>query len=317
MSALVYTLEKRFDGPWLLSRDALLDLDRAMDGIYERFEIDTAQLIEEEIEQSIKGNTSDGLDEKRMWWREQITPRMKLRRSAKLMLSHSKYIQDETLEDLLANPELHDEAPIGIEVEVYGPKRNARLQLRAGLFENAALRIAASPETAKSAREAFSALQHWAMANQAPTWQRVWRRITGFHWFVWLVLVVLLSQAVPTQSEVVEEQLRVAAREMLMEGISDEEVASALELLVRFHAKEAPQELRVEMPSWFAIIVFGGLFVCAMLSICPNLVLGIGRSKSRLGYWRTWLKFVGVTVPSVVFLSFVWPHIVEWLKRVF
>jgi hypothetical protein len=314
MSTFVYSTQKDFDGPWLVSRDALNELDEVLERICGRYQIEADKHIETEINNHLEGYPQEIQDKLRESTRESFS-RLKLQRNVKLTLSNAKYIQGETIKGLLANPELQEEAPTGVEVDISASNLNARLQLGGGSSEGASLNIRTSPETDNISREAFSELQLWATKNQSPSWQRLWNNVAPWNWFVWLVIVATSSIFLPSTSNNVEKYLNPIAKELLSEGISEAELPKAVELLLQYKSKHIPQGTRPDLPTWFGILVFGGLAVNIIFSIRPKIVIGIGRNENKLFLWRKWTKFVGVTIPTIVFGGFVWPNIVDWVKN--
>lgn len=316
MSTFVYSTQKYYDGPWLIGRDALSELDEIVERISERFKAEAEKRIEVELNNGLEDYTQEMQDELRERRREGVTRRLKLHQNVKLTLSNSKYIQGELIKDLLANPELQDEAPTGIEIEVSASDLNARLELGRGYFARTRLNIRTSPETDNNSREAFSELQLWATKNQSPFWQQLWGRVAPNFWYIWLILIALSIMVLPSTTDNVEKFLDPIASKLLLDGISDDELPQAVELLLQYQTKQVPQGDNPELSAWFGILFYGGLIVNIILSIRPKLVIGIGRNENRLFLWRQWTKFVGITIPGIVFGSFVWPYLVGWLKSV-
>ena len=314
MSVFVYSTEKSFDGPWLVGRGALDELDEALERICVRYQIEADKHIETQVDKYLEDYPQEMQDEIRESTRERVSLRLKLQRNVKLTLSNSKYIQGRTINELLANPELQEEAPTGVVVDISASNLNARVQL-GGYYKSASLNISTSPETDSTSREAFSELQQWAKNNQSPFWQRLWNKVAPFYWFIWLFIVLISIVVLPTPSDNVEKYLKPVANELLSGGISEAELPKAVELLLQYQSKHIPQGERPSLPRWFGIIFFVGLAVNIMFSIRPKIVIGIGRNENKLLFWRQWTKFVGVTIPTIVFGSFVWPYIVEWLKN--
>lgn len=314
MSTFIYTTQKDFEGPWLVSREALNELGEIFERISGGFEDEAKKQIEIDVKADLENYPKESQSRFSEGIRERISLRHALQKTVNLTLSTSKYLQGETIKEILANPELQDEAPTGLEVEIGNHNRSARLQLGGRYYNSSQLSISTSPETDSLSREAFSDLQHWAVLNQPPLWQKIWDKVVPFNWFIWLLMISILSTAIASNSNNLDEHLAPIANELLSDGISVDEIPSAIEILLRYETNIAPQESETTLPKWFYVIFFGGLAANIIISIRPKMVIGIGRNKNRLFLWRKWTTFAGITVPGILFASFIWPYIVEWLK---
>lgn len=317
MSVFVYSTQKGFDGPWLVGRVALDELNDVLEEISERFEVEVNKQVEAEIVEYIEDYPPDTKDSIRESIEESIALRHQLRKNVKISLSSSKYLQGQTIKELLANPELQDEAPVGIEVEISAAGRKARFQLGREFFGDPRLNISVSPETDGISREAFADLQLWAVNHQPPVWQQIWGKFASYHWLIWLLLISLSSFIVPSSSDDVQAYLEPKTHKILLDGVSEDELPAAVELLLQYQVKTLPKEVSREFPAWFGVLFFGGMAVCVILSIRPTMVIGLGRNKNKLEFWLKWVRFVSVTIPGIIFASFVWPYIVVWVKAAF
>ena len=129
-----------------------------------------------------------------------------------------------------------------------------------------------------------------------------------------MIAVALL----PSASRDIDQLVRSQAQEILRDGLTQEELLQAVELLLISTAKWAPNFKHGSVPAWYLIVLAGGLAVSIMLSIRPKVVIGIGRGQPILERWRLWLKFVGVALPAFISASFIGPWLYErmgeWLK---
>lgn len=187
MSTLVYTTQKDFEGPWLLDRNALLSLGTSLKDISERLDRKAERGLQDELSVALSGYSEESQEALREEIRGRINERLKLRRNVKILLSDSRSIHDETIEQLLLNPELEDEAPVGIEIEISASYCSANLKLGAGTYGGTHLDIRTAPETDETAREAFVILEQWAITNQSPYWLRLWKKVTPGHWLIFLL----------------------------------------------------------------------------------------------------------------------------------
>jgi hypothetical protein len=310
MSTLIYSTQKAFDGPWLVDRASLLQLGEIIDAISARFSEASAEHINAELLKTLERYSPENRENNRDELLEVLRRRYKLNKTITLSLSDSKYVNAESVAELVSLPELGDQLATGLEVEIETVQRSVRIKLEKNLFGGTSrLNIRTSPEIDELARQAFMDVQYWAISNQAPLWQRLW---TNYYWyfvFVWCLALFVSTSFLPTNSQSIEQELRPAAIEILKDGISNENLPKAIELLLRTEFKVPVAEVKHQLPPWFKLLFFGGLATTIVLWFRPSLEFGIGRSVTRIARWRWWLRFVGITLPSFIFASVLWPHV--------
>ena len=120
-------------------------------------------------------------------------------------------------------------------------------------------------------------------------------------------------QIVPSNSDNIHQDLRPVAIKLLKDGISNENIPKAIELLLRNEFKEPIVEHKNHAPTWFKLLTFGGLASAMVLWFRPSLTIGVGRSVAWLKRWQVWIKFVSITFPGFIFVSILWPYFAELL----
>lgn len=314
MSTFVYSTQSNLDGPWLIDRAALGHLGNVIDAISGKFSVASNDCIEAELSKILERYPNNSSEEDREKYREDLVQRYKLDKKITLSLSNSKYIEAESVEELLSLPELIDELPIGFEVEIKSILRSVTIKFKKVTFSNIAkLDIRTSPETDELARVAFVDLQNWAATYQAPLWQRLWANNYGLIVFFWIVALLVGSQITLSHSDKLHQDLRPVAIQLLKDGISNENFPKAIELLLRNEFKEPIVEHKNQAPKWFKYLVFGGFTSVIILFFRPSLEIGVGRSVVRLKRWRLWTKFVGIMLPGFISVSILWPYLAELL----
>ena len=314
MKNFVYSTQITLDGPWLIDREALLHLGKSVETISVKFDSANREFVASTLIQRLERYSPDRRDEMREKCLEEVNQQYAMKRKVTLSCSGSKYIEDESIERLLSLPEMLDESPTDIEVEIKTPHRSAQIKLGKRVFGGSKLSISTSPETDELAREAFVDLQQWAATNQVPLWQRFWANNYGTIVWLWVcALFVIASLIIPSNTDYLEKELRPDVIQILKNGISNDEMPNAIELLLRNEFKVPKTEVQHPLPSWFKIYFFGGLAACLVLYFRPSLVIGVGRNEQRIKRWRWWAKFVGITLPGFIFASLISPYILELL----
>jgi hypothetical protein len=99
------------------------------------------------------------------------------------------------------------------------------------------------------------------------------------------------------------------AHRLLKNGVTAAEQSKAIELLLAldsgYDVGAGPRGMTAR--GW--IIVVCGTAIALAASVPPKTTIGIGRGRSAIRRWRIWVRFVGVTVPTMIFGNLVWPQI--------
>jgi hypothetical protein len=100
-------------------------------------------------------------------------------------------------------------------------------------------------------------------------------------------------------------------------GVSADKDGKALELLLAnaydYRVSKGPSTY----PNWFNLLLFGGFAYCVALSIRPSVAIALGNGETKVRYWRAYSKFILITAPAFVFVTFYWPKIETLLSRLF
>lgn len=315
MSTFVYSTQINLDGPWLIDRPALQQLAEIINVISDKFSSASEECINVELPKMLERYRPESRASVQEESREILARKYNLTRKITLSLSNSRYIETEKIEELFSKPELLDELPTGFEAEIKAAHRSVTIKFDKGFFsDKVRLNIRTSPETDELARVAFVELQQWAVTNQAPLWQRIWVNYFGFGMTLWFLALFFSIFVMASTADIIQQDLRPVAIQILKDGISNEEIPKAIELLLRIEFKEPIAKHEQVTQTWFIFLLFGGLAAIIVLWFRPSLEIGVGRSVARIKRWRGWIQFVSVTLPGFFFLSIIWPYLSSLVK---
>lgn len=304
MGTFIYSTQAELDGPWLVDRPALKELGEIVETIAQKFESANQDFIEAKVDKVFGTHQGgDDRDKKDSYLRE-LQQKFPVKKAVSLALSRSKFVKEESIDRLLSSPDLLDEAPIGLRIRIESAERQANV-----VFREAELNIDTSPQTDELAREAFVTLQQWASANQAPLWQRIWKKRYMLFVIGWMFVSLILGSIFANTDVMTKNSIKPAADQLLQNGITDKDVPKAVEILLRLELKEPIAESKKEeIPLWVKVFVLGGLVSLALLSVRPPQLIGIGRNVQRIDRWRKWIHFLSITIPGFILVSVAWPY---------
>jgi len=319
MTELVYSTGLQIEGPWLLDADALAQLDDVLTDEWKRLQGWQEEILDEEAEAEIQrdreGGYYQGLPEAELLQKkkeviERKGTRLSNRKEIRIHLLKSRSVLVDSFRDAFKEQALIEEVPIGFEIHIDCGK----VRCRVSLDRRSGLSINASPEELSEARELFVVLRQWAMENRAPAWQRIWTRYHGIQWPIWYVILFLGTTVLDVTAT---EDAKLMARGLLDKGISAADVPKAIELLLILQTKYHPGQPGMQWPGWYKAIIVFGLIACVCLSIRPKSILGIGRGAERIAWWRRWLKFIGITIPTLIGGTLILPYVEDLIRRLF
>lgn len=322
MAEFIYTTQTTIPGPCLLDADKLEALDKVLDDEWEPLAKRNQEAIRTEVDRRLEDSVqiyAARLRGKELSPEELQSLRKEIEDSVRgsygyreyheitLFYEKGKRAEVTSFREAMRQPALLEEVIVRFRLEVVCGDISCKISID----ENrGALDISASPERMPEARELFAALHRWGTTNRPPKWQQIWRTWNGAQWFIWLAILAI-GLIVVTES--FRNPYKEEARELVKNGVSQENQQRALELLLAIQSEYRSPDQKSQIPTWFIILLLGGLVVCFITSFVPKSVLGIGKGQDRINHWRIWLSIVFYLVPSFLFLNIIWPLISSWI----
>lgn len=313
MAEFTYTTSKLISAPVFIDSDRLKELDKILDDEFARLNKKNEELINEKVQEYAREN--DELSVKS----QELIDDMKLRlkssyefredRSLTLIFKgDKKKIVVKSFDEAIKEPNLYEEMPIGFDAELRSGDITANIRLK----ETGSLYISVSPEQLPESRNLFAALFNWAITVRPPKWQEFWVDISPFHWAIWIFLLWIGSTFLAGSGSPAKNFYKAQARQILQEGISQENQSKAIETLLALESGFVPQNQVIETPKWFIILLFGGFLICIILTIKPKSRIGIGKGQDSIKHWRKWIRFVFYIVPGFIFVNIIFPYLNSW-----
>ena len=296
MSQVIYSTNLEIEGPWILDRTALLELDGILKKIHGQLETQIAQKIENELDDYLKlRSTDDDYEGYKQNRKEYLESFNKLEAYVRFGVSKNKTIVDKSIENILANPEFSDESPISFEAkfELHGDVfKQLQIELNNGYSNRPSLTITLLPSTDQLIREAYSELKAWAQKYEPSLLLKVWAKARFLSWLIWVELVVF-TLILYSNFFSADTQFEDRARVLLEGGLSEDEATKALELILRdkyniYYDGLSPLNFSL---GWWELVLLVGFVVCLLVSVKPPLIIGVGQEEKRLKRWKGWIKF--------------------------
>lgn len=321
-----YPTTIEISGPWLLDDESLLQLDAIVDEEFQRLESRRKALIEEEARKKVQeriesGFIKKGTEKEKEYLEIYINdPSYSLalsNRQVSLLLKNKVTYTTDKFTSALRDNALLDEIVTGFSVDIESSDIRCKVYTKNWSNE---LAVNVSPETNNEAREIFVSLRNWAEKNTSSYWKQLWGKIDFPLFFVWLMVIFIgfMLWSMSISSTAVTSDAKLRAHDLLDSGITQQNSLEAIELLLIIQTGYDPSARAVvrEIPTWLMIVFWSGLILNILLSFKPKTpILGIGKGRSLILKWRFWQRLVGVTIPGLIFSSFLWPIFVEWFSK--
>lgn len=183
--------------------------------------------------------------------------------------------------------------------------------------DNNAISCRVSPEQLPESRETFAAIRDWIAKHQPAGWQIKWFDLCFWLWMAWLAFAFLSAQIIDSRSSKSTSPYQPQAVEIVKEGVNATNQAKAIELMLALQTGYNPSPPPPKIPKWWVPSVAIGLLACLVFSIKPGSHIGIGKAESTVRLWRKWIQILSVVLPGLIFSSFAWPALSDFIKSWF
>jgi len=322
MASINYPTSSSVSGAWLISSDNLIELDELLDSFTDRLAKEQERYIEQVADEKVAAQMAqeaatpqDKLDELRTFYKDSYRRRFDDTRSrvVTFFLSRGRTVIDEKFSGAIRNPHVGSEAPTGFSMFFREGEVTAKVKVRSLSYSND-LEFSVEPSNSEIAQEIFGALQNWVSDLEIPRWVHVarkWRFGIRFALLWWLLMAFLIPLMHVNDSPT--EAYKDEARELLKRGVTPQDQVHAMELLLAISSEYHPANRRSNLGFRFWTIYLTGGAVLGALAISPSVVIGVWGGKNKLRFWRWWLRFIGVTIPMLIFTSIFWKKLVSLL----
>lgn len=322
MAEILYATEATLEGPWLLDRRALEELEKVVEGEWQGLNQSLQDKLEQEAEEQLERGINRGYYKNnkkelaRIKKEIHADPPYWARSEKTLTLGFSdggSFISD-SFNKPLRESTLYEKTATELDYSL----KSADIQ--AGIHcSGKRLRINASPNNAQVARELYVSLRQWADKYRPPIWQRIWVWLDGWQWPIYIVFAFASLLALASVKSPAKLEIEKLGKSLIDSGINQTNLFTGIKVLLQLQLNYFPSSTTTStnIPLWFWLIVVGGLVISTVISLHPKTILGIGRGERKIGFWRLWMNLVGITLPSLLFVSIVWPQLITFIVNLF
>ena len=304
------------NGPFLMDGNQLEDLGNILDEI----EKNINDAIEIEIEEIIKAeyDDSNGLiptlnkDE----YKEKIRRSYKYSShitKASLKSKDKKILEDKSLNLLLKDKHINDFSPIELEINIEnGPiKLNLEIQSLYGSGFSSNLVI----NNDSTANDIQYKLNKWVNNNKPNKLVQIWSSWSPLLSMILIGILGLISiiSIISIRTNSNKDFLNKESYELLSKGLGPNETNKALSLILQYESNYIciPDNYKNTMNNLEAknveantkYIIYGLAMYILLLMIAPKTIIGIGKKKLKVLFYKKWIYIMLYSIPVLIVSS--------------
>lgn len=319
MAILTFPTIKRISGPWLVSHDDLMSLDKIIEDQWASFlqykDRKLDELAEIRIEKIGKNNNDPEFKD---IIKSQIADSYSFSNDEKSIVTvfkSGKRLSTRTIKEAVSERSIQDEIISSLNIKLKCGQVYAAMNIGNNLEFNV------EPYDAEPVNDCYMQFDRWVEKVAPSKWLSVWRNFFGLHWILLVLIVFFMLMALPDNTKAYKSSLINKSHELIEKGITSTNSNEALSILLSLQTEYLPNQWTQKNPKiYYQFLVYlAALFSVAIsLSICPTLEIAItDRSKKRLRYWNCWLKLISRIIPALIVTGIFLPLVYDKLKIIF
>jgi hypothetical protein len=317
MAEIIYPTEFTSSGPWELGRSDLDALDPIINSAMADLTKHRKNLIDDFVRRSRKQQErKSALEEDdevndRAYAEGRYGPP-----SAKVVLTlkNNRLIRGTSVSDVLSNPEIEDEAIQQLTVKIR--KDSASLQLEVKVDRNRlSIDLSAADSTVGPWAAAYDSFRNWARDREPTPFRRfVSEHVVPASVIFWSIVVLGFVQAIVTFDTVKTDQKN-AARELLVDGLQQDELLRSVELTLQIVSEyKPPPKGELAVPLWAWIVRAMCLWFLVAGFTRPRTIVAVGAGHRNFKVLHAAENVWWRVVPGVAATAFVLPWIYDAIR---
>ncbi|WP_462250980.1 hypothetical protein [Ekhidna sp.] len=317
MGVLKYPQKKEIKGPWLISYEKLEELAQIVESIEEKLERSWIEQLRIEIhnkyEELTEEEFSNKLEQTKSdpWYNRHES-------TCQLIGFDETRLIDKSMSNLLIDGAINSLKPKAINISIsYGRLSENKFELNVSNLYEGELKYEVECFEPKAKDEIQYQIERWIDKQKPSRVLQFWSEYGGIPiYFLWLPIIILSINITTTSYKSYDEILKEKSNEIIDQGIDSTNINQAVELLIKMQSDFEPDNFeKIEKPKdpndiKYLVLV---IFITIVSQIRPKTVVGIGKRKRLLEFYKFWIKFVLVTLPTAMIIAPFWKFIVGWI----
>ncbi len=317
MAQLLYPTTRHINGPWLISKEDLEELDIIMSTI----DIYLQKSLETEAKDLILSDKhNQNLPEQKIKELVDMSkssyPFNRMNKSFVLKFSNDTKLKDESIKGLLKDNKTKDLKPREFDANIeYGRNNIFKLEIKRSITYDLTYDLQCYDSNMKD--EIQYEIDKWLEKRTPSKVLRFWAS-WGIVFFLFLIsaLSTLTYETFSKEYFTYNEVLVTESKELLKNGINATNHDKAVELLLKMQSNYQPKDfIAKEKPkdaTEYKVLTLIA-FITIVAYLRPKTTIGLGKSKAEYAFYKVWIKTITITIPAICIIGPFWDKIIKWL----
>lgn len=311
MGILLNPSKRTFSGPWLLDKVALEQLDEIVEYANQELEKCRNEIIDSEAQKDFDQKKFDSLEKAKTFALKHSWDTV--RKDIVLISNDESKLKDNSIKELLVDPKIKNVSPKELSIDIEYGRKN-RFSFNAKQRYDGELEYDIQSTKSEIEDELNYKLENWVDKYKPNIIQSKWLQLSfplaifsGFIFF--LFAINIYSTYKPSSQEIYKNQID----NLIASGINKENTTEAIDILLKINSGYIPEDVKeeVKISETAKRVSIIALSFCLMGIFKPKTIIGVGKDKNKLKFYKRYLKFILFIIPGI----FVYPYIIELFKN--
>jgi hypothetical protein len=309
MGQLIIPEDTKFKGPWLLDNKSLEDLAGTLKTIEAKIQdaylLAVERTAEEKLEEYRKSDSHIDIEKAK----EKVKNSYSFEKSEKFVIlisKEGKKLRDESLIEILKDPKLADLKPTELLIEIVKGPCEFKLEVSSKFYGELQCRV--KVEDDNSFNDINYEINKWINNYRPSKVMKKW--MSWFPWAAFPVFVILLMLTpllIRDAKDIYKSKLAEESREILKDGVTEQEALKAIDILLQLQTGYVPENFNpnIQPKKYIGFIWLFAILALVVLSIRPKTIIGLGKNKWKVTFYKRWAYFVLIFVPLFIILPII------------
>jgi len=312
MGVLIYPTSKSIDGPWLLDKNDLEELDVIIDKIYSKFsesvDIKSTESAFEKKSNSTKEEIKKEIESERKY----IKDYKRDNKTVTILYNNEIKFKGKTIKEIIVHTQKTDFKAKKIYVTVnYGSSHKFLLIINNNDYGNIIFEIDCYDNEIRD--ELLFDVNNWINKRKQNRLIQLWSdwgKIVSYGILAIMFLSLLFIKISNNNQQ---------AYDIINHGVDSTNIYKAVELTLSSQVGYSPEH-PANNTSILNIIIhskvwFIGILLTIILFVSPKTTIGIGKSEDRMKFYKFWIKLNIFSIPILIISGPIFSYIIDWFSK--
>ncbi len=307
MGILYIPKEKEIVGPWLLDLNKLEKLDLLIEDIKSKIKESASLEKKSKAQERFDSGGFDSLEDAMPEdWENSIFDKEK--EEITLISRDDSKLTDSSLRNILIDSKIKSFSPQELNIVIQNGYRN-EFHLRVSRRFDGDLKFKIKCFDQEIESHINYQLENWLDDIKPNRILQFWNKF----YFVFVIASIFLCSIALTEIYDVETPNLINVykdqiEKLLTDGIDDSNRDKATELILKLNSNYYPENIKsIERISTAAIRFAVLFFILIFISYFrPRTIIGLGKHKSKLNFYKKYFNFILISIPSIFFLPYIY-----------